>query len=151
MWNDTFFYSKHLSPLVRTIPPLLPGRLAIRVLNNLPYILRLMSGYVPFQFQGSASVLPGQNALIYSSNNNYSTPDKGLQTRYSIGGSDDIFIGFTPPNQLRLSIIYTNPERNCADFVTDRICNITKTENITESRGPRCYFLNPIIRRCVIS
>jgi len=146
MWNDTFFYSKYLSPLVRTIPPLLPGRLAIRVLNKLPSTLRLLSGYVPFQFQGSASALPGQYVLLYSSNN-YSTPNHGLQTRYSIGGPDDIFIGFNPPDQLGLSIIYTNPERNCANFVKDINCNITETRNITVSSGPRCYFLNPLIRR----
>ena len=149
MWNDTFFYSKHLSPLVRTIPPLLPGRLAIRVLNNLLDELRFLSGYVPFQFQGSVSALPGQYTFLYSSNN-YSTPDHGLQARYSIGGPKDIFIGFNPPDQLGLSVIYTNSERNCANFVTDRDCNITEKRNITESSsGPRCYFLNPRNRHCL--
>lgn len=146
MWDNTSFYPKYLKPLDTPIPPLSPGRLAIRVLNTLPYTLSLLSGYVPFQIRGSANAGPGQYAYLYSSNK-VNTPNNGLQSHYSVPtGRGYIGFGFSPPDEQQKSEVITFVEENCANFANSP-CDIVVTHDIVQSTGARCLTLLPS-RRC---
>jgi len=82
MWNGVL-YERFLTPIAQPLPPLSSERLAIIVRNDSPDTLFYDEGFIPFQFVGSADVLPGESIRLYS-NSGSATPSGPLRLVYRI-------------------------------------------------------------------
>lgn len=104
-------YEKYLFP-VAPIPNIINETRALSIENRANETLKFASGYLPFQFTGSADIAPGATGYLYS-NNPTNTPigDGGLQINFYIRDDKSTVLGFgieTPKDNVRNAYGYSN-------------------------------------------
>lgn len=140
LWQEEPYLSR-LSPLIPAPPPLSSEAIAIYIQNDSNNWLRYAGGYLPFQFQGSADVAPhGGIGVLYSNNNNYTTPAGGLQIRYyTILTTMVLGVGITPPQPLSYAYSFSNAE-NLAFRVAPQ-CPIVANGPTANPGEARCFIV----------
>lgn len=146
MWTGNDSYQKYLVAVATPIPTLANETKSLAIRNDGTEPLRYHSGYLPFQFQGSADILPGQVGYLYS-NNAYTTPvgDGGLQISYYKTRRANVFgFGMSVPDPLSEAYSFPKPLPRGISIRNFSVgCEIKATGPTASSEDePRCYVVS---------